>query len=241
MANLQKCNSYEDAERILGNRSKKKIGHNTWLQKTDESIEAIYHETAVVVYEKDGTIWANTGGWHTVTTKDRLNQLLPNTQVYSKSGIWYINGERFFDGVQVDCYGKVLNPLPEKDQSEVDDFNKKTTKEIKKFVANYMDELVLNGLPMPSGGDCWGCLGMIGDDKDHLFQHMEEQYFVPSLAVNALRERGYQDAGIYYFLDMQPEENRMGGRSTQYGTRVSVDTVKRALTKYMRNRLILVP
>ena len=36
--------------------------------------------------------------------------------------------------------------------------------------------------------------------NDHLFQHMKDRYYVPRLAVNALRERGYQDVGIYIWL-----------------------------------------
>ena len=33
---------------------------------------------------------------------------------------------------------------------------------------------------------------------------------MPSLAVNALRERGYQDVGIFMWLDMNPEHEHDG-------------------------------
>lgn len=240
MATLTKCNSYSDADSILGNRSKKKIGHNTYLMQCADGnggqcIQAFYHETPVVTYFPNGIIEATSGGWKTVTTKDRLNQLLP-TQVWQAKGIWTVkNGARFFDGIRFDSEGNVLNPLPTADTEALDKENRKIKRQIKAYTDGFCKELVENGLPMPSNGDCWYCLGLL-DSNEHLLDHMEEKYYVPSLAINALRESGYQDTGIYFFLGMKPESDIMG---KDY--RVDVNLVKRSIGKYMRKRLVKNP
>lgn len=238
MAVLTKCNSFTDADHILGNRHRKKIGHNTYLQRNHSVIDAIYHSTAVVTYSPNGTMQASTGGWQTVTTKDRLNQLLP-ARVWSERGSWYTTGgTRFFDGIRFSDSGQVLNPLPMEDLQRVDKYNKEMKKSIKEYINGYIDELAIDGLPMPSNGDCWYCIGMMPDSTDHLLGHLDEKYYVPSLAVNALRETGYKDAGIFIFLDMQPEQDRMGGRSTDYGSRISADTIRRSMRNYLQKRLL---
>jgi hypothetical protein len=116
-------------------------------------------------------------------------------------------------------------------------------------------------MPMPSSGDCWYCAlfqddsGMrptregeqgMGDDMptvysdgttgrqpnhDHLWSHIEERYYVPSLAVNALRERGYRDVGIYIHLNMNQDTQRMGGPGV-------FENVKRDITRYLTKRLV---
>ena len=113
---------------------------------------------------------------------------------------------------------------------------------IDKYVDAYIAEL-RKGMPMPSSGDCWYCLmrdadgKVLGDLSDggvsHLLAHMEDRYYVPSLAINALRERGYRDVGIMIHLDMNPDTNTMGKPDgTLY------DNVKRDIRNYMRKRLI---
>lgn len=114
-------------------------------------------------------------------------------------------------------------------------------KRINIFITNAVNELVTNGVPMPSGSDCWYCSlrdvhtgttwGDLGDHA-HLADHMREHYYVPSMFVNAMREAGYRDAGIYMLLGMDPENDRMGGQNA------SVDLVTRALRRYLYKRLI---
>jgi len=109
---------------------------------------------------------------------------------------------------------------------------------------------------LPSGGDCWFCVmrtnvdendehvpmqpdargvtlgDASGDPADHLMQHIEDRYYVPSLAVNALREAGYKDVGVYLWLDMDPENGTMGKPDGRY------DSVKRDIKKYMVKRMV---
>jgi hypothetical protein len=51
-----------------------------------------YHWTDVVVICRDGTIILNSGGYHTVTTKRRINQYLPEGWwLWQKDFVWYVS------------------------------------------------------------------------------------------------------------------------------------------------------
>src|SRR5215472_2158404 len=82
---------YFSAESVLKGRRERKIGNNTWLIHDTDSICVKYHATIIARFRVDGTATYNSGGWHTYTTKDRLNQLLPNRWVlYQKNWAWYL-------------------------------------------------------------------------------------------------------------------------------------------------------
>ena len=148
----------------------------------------------------------------------------------------------FYDGITVDSDGyaprlRKDGPSPAKlrrHEAKV----KKVKASIEKYVDGYMAALA-KGMPMPGNGDCWFCLLHDKDGKtwgdmgssDHLEQHFKDRYYVPMLAVNALREAGYRDVGIYIHLGMS-EAGTMGGG------RVSTDLVKRDLRKYLNKRMI---
>jgi hypothetical protein len=163
----------------------------------------------------------------------------------------------FYDGITVneDGYAPRLRadgPSPAKlrrHEREV----KRVKKAIDTYVNGFIAALKDGTLPMPSSGDCWYCAmrtesgQTMGDasqtlhsdgsvstevNTDHLWSHIEESYYVPSLAVNALRERGYKDVGIYFWLDMDQDTGLMGKPDGSY------DGVKRDIVKYMSKRLI---
>ena len=56
--------------------------------------EVIYYETAVVQFSAQ-TIWLNTGGWWTASTKSRMNQVSQHFdlgfRVFAKNGTWYVD------------------------------------------------------------------------------------------------------------------------------------------------------
>ncbi len=86
MAKLKDVIGYHHASDILSKRDRLKLGHNTWLERVPpmgapsqqgkESFQIVYHQTPVVTYYADGTIFLNTGGWDTVTTRQRLGHYL---------------------------------------------------------------------------------------------------------------------------------------------------------------------
>lgn len=160
---------------------------------------------------------------------------------------WEIrNRVPFYDGIKVDSEGwaervRQTGPSPAKLRRH-ERAVEKMHKRIEKYLDGYIAALS-KGMPMPSGGDCWYCAlrnesGTMGDitgNTDHLLSHMEERYYVPTLAVNALRLTNLSDIGIYIHMDMVPESNVMGGKPS--GNK-PYDTVKRALRRYLRQHLV---
>ena len=103
--------TYKDCLELI---SKSKVGrlklkHNTYLEQRGESFVVIFHRTAVVKIFPDDRYQLFTGGWHTVTTKQRINQFSP-ARVYQERGDWYLDsGREFFEGVIVSAAGEVYH------------------------------------------------------------------------------------------------------------------------------------
>jgi len=69
---------------------KRKLGNNTFLVKTDRGFGIKLHQTVVVEYLPTETI-INSGGWQTVTTKQRINNFGPvNCYVFQKDFTWFV-------------------------------------------------------------------------------------------------------------------------------------------------------
>lgn len=51
-----------------------KIAHNTWIKRFPGSVDVIYHTTVIATVYRDKVAISN-GGWHTVTTANRLNAI----------------------------------------------------------------------------------------------------------------------------------------------------------------------
>lgn len=189
------------------------------------------HHTDIVTFKPSGAVILNSGGWQTVTTKDRLNRFAP-VQVYSIRGIWHVshNGNTvpFADGLEILPSGRIKG-AGNSGQSI------KLQKEISKFVKL----ITKDNLPQPDNGDCWFCLMFDreqgGDDTyhgyqthqqhssgspDHLREHLSEGYLTGSLLVNAMRCAGYRDEqiGLHYQMKL-------------------ADTFKRATRRYLKRRL----
>lgn len=71
--------SYAAAQAALGSRDSKRIGHNTTVHRLYGSTgyAVRYHSTDILTMRDDGSVELSTGGWDTITTKTRLNALLP--------------------------------------------------------------------------------------------------------------------------------------------------------------------
>lgn len=87
------------------NRSRRKIGNNTWAEiESSGDVRIILHSTPVVTIHADNTYTLRSGGWQTATTKDRINQYSP-VRVYQRKYEWFvtIHGKEyeFFDGMVV--------------------------------------------------------------------------------------------------------------------------------------------
>jgi hypothetical protein len=79
------------------NRTSRKIGNNTRGHiEYDGSVSIELHSTKVVVLYPNGLVKLQTGGWQTVTTKDRINQYSP-VRVYQRNYEWFVklNGKEY--------------------------------------------------------------------------------------------------------------------------------------------------
>lgn len=102
---------YGEAAGFLGSRSRRKIGHATYLERRGDDIAVKYHATDVVTFHPDETATLNTGGWHTVTTKRRFKEHAPQAGIYQQHGEWIMGGGMAFkDGIRVDLKsGKIVH------------------------------------------------------------------------------------------------------------------------------------
>jgi hypothetical protein len=195
------------------------IGNNTLRIRYADGRTAIrLHHTDIMTTAPEGSITLNSGGWKTVTTKDRLNSYSPY-RVYSENGIWYVNGKVFYDGITFDARGNLIG-----EEIELKD-NAARIAKIKKGISGYVALIdKADKLPFPDNGDCWYCLmfdrGGKSTDYSHLESHIEEGYLMGSILVNAMREKGYNDSQIslHYSMNLR-------------------DTFKRAVRQYLIKRL----
>jgi hypothetical protein len=82
------------------------IAPNTVRYSQNDQVRIRLHQTDIIVYSKDGKpCRLYTGGWQTVTTKDRLNRFMPGRgNIFSDRGVWYIaRGVPFYEGIELDA------------------------------------------------------------------------------------------------------------------------------------------
>lgn len=109
---------YPAADKFLGDKTSRKIGNNTVLHRTPGALNVKLHSTDVVTLHRGGTVTIRAEGYHSVTTKERINQFLPGPfRVSQDRFAWYLRnwktGERweFIDGMSVDAAGRVVGTL----------------------------------------------------------------------------------------------------------------------------------
>lgn len=234
--------TYEEASNLFATARSpergKPLANNTRLYKRGDEFEIVLHQTAVVSILPEGRYILRTGGWNTLTTRDRINRYAPG-RAFTKDGIMYWHGSGdaliFEEGMIVSEEGQVYEhdaARAEAHVREVTDMKKR----IKRYVNGYMKALK-GRLPAPSGGDCWYCcmktedgtpLGDETGDHSHLTEHMAERYYVPTLVVNALIETGYPSPAL--FLDYDGETIGVG--------RVDGGQIRRSLRDYLQRRLV---
>lgn len=98
--------TFEEADRLLGKRAYRQVANNTAVHELQphgeiRRIGLLLHTTDVIVWRANGEIEYRTGGWRTVTTKQRIDHVLRahGYNVFSKRYEWtvrdFINGEEF--------------------------------------------------------------------------------------------------------------------------------------------------
>jgi len=109
--------TFDELDELLGNRDSRKLENNTYAERLGPGVIGIrLHGTHVVILSATRVV-LNTGGWSTVTTKDRINKYLPQLwSVTQKNYEWSLNlyvctnGDGrvrvvhvpFYDGITID-------------------------------------------------------------------------------------------------------------------------------------------
>ena len=237
--------SYPEADAQLTGRCKdrRKIANNTWLERRDdETIAVRLHQTDVVTYRADGSITLDTGGWFTVTTKDRMNRFTPFA-VSSRRGEWQVAirnphyNPDIFDPDTNPYWGDTVpyrdgmtwagdhwDGIPDAAEVEAERIvRRKLTKDINAFVQSITPQMIVRAFENP-GGDCLMCRF---DSDECLGSHVDEHYFHATLAYRAVKDRGYPNPDLIC---------QMAYRDALHD-RVSRD-ITDSLRRFLRKRLI---
>lgn len=89
----------------IGEKTKKKIGHNTEAKFSGGDIVVTYHGNPIVILSPDGSLEISTCGWNTVTTTGRLHAFVvqnfhgKNIGVSGAKGTWLVN---WANGTKID-------------------------------------------------------------------------------------------------------------------------------------------
>jgi hypothetical protein len=239
--------AFREADALLGKRTQRKLGNNTYIRREGLLIVVRLHATDIIKIGKDRIV-LDSGGYRTKTTKERINAVLPHGYGLSADkGLWHLRTPKgaytFADGCELKPNGRAANVGDEKADT-------KLVKAIHKYAKLYAAAALAGKLPAPGAGDCLLCqmhvadganagkaLGDVSGD-DHIRSHIAEGYVVPSLLVNAARE-----AGNGYLLNVLLPflwdrsiggEDRKARLANQY--RPTVD-IARVVRKYCGRRL----
>ena len=95
MAKL-KATNYRNLDTILNSRNVMTIGNNTVAYRDNEKICVSLHGHTIVVLHSPDSMEINLCGYPTVTTRDRINQFLPNcVRLYQKNHSQYLADSMF--------------------------------------------------------------------------------------------------------------------------------------------------
>lgn len=225
-----------DARGIV--RDRRKVAHNTYAHRVADGVAIRLHATDVVTFTDAGTVRLDSGGWRTVTTRDRQNRYAPAARVNQSDGVTWVttNAGRFpfVDGFEYrPDTGEVLTDpkqlaavITERDRrkearKQVRHFLRMMTPEEARHLGRCLDE-------SDFAGDCLLCRrttdgDVLGDavGSPHVSMHVAERYYVPLLFVNALRDKYGDRAGFYAYSWVAKLRNGVPGGGDL--TRVFVD------------------
>jgi hypothetical protein len=220
----------------------KPLQNNTRLFKRGDNYAVRLHQTDVVTIHRDGSYTLDSGGWLTVTTKDRINGYAP-CQVWSEKGIWYVSycdGRYLYaDGMRLLANGKVEGAkTAEKSKAALKE-QKQLRKDAAEYAKEYIRKLFAGEIPAPSGGDCWLCClvgsdgkGMGDNDPNHMKEHLKEPYYVPTIL-----KRAMDDFGVSRFAKSVVGLIWTGGEIEEYMGGIAAEQLEKAVKRYCLRRL----
>jgi hypothetical protein len=221
---LPEIKNYEDALNYLKGKPERPCGNNTRILSDGNDIKIRHWTTDIVTYKPNGDIILANGGHFSQTTKERLNNFIPNEfSIWQEKGLWRVSNRNlqisqyWAEGITLKSNGRIVGGKSEKEGDRV----KNLTKKINDYAKEYV-RLFINGeIPQPSGADCWYCY-MVTDDgeslgdktsSDHLNEHLKEKYYVPSILMKILKDGNRLSqfnkvtiAQIWGFIEGEPSQ-----------------------------------
>jgi len=254
-------------EQLQGrNNQRRKLENNTYLERHDDYISVRLHDTDIIELYPDGKTVLNTGGWRTVTTKDRLNKFAPDTirghiRISQEKRVWYViqvspdyDWSKAVKYIFRDSF-TYNSKTGEISEALFNPSNGKAVNKVKRQISNfakaYMIALDSGDVPAPSNGDCFYCamrdtngtgktLGELNGHADHILNHFEENYFVPSLMARAVEMFPVSIATKNWYLaglwDKSADEQTRA-TAIRAGRGIGQEQLKRALVRYLSRQL----
>lgn len=97
--------TYEECGSMLAVKPSHKLTYNTTLRKLNGDTFAVrFYNTDILLIHRDGSYTLNSGGFRTVTTKQRLNEFSP-ARVHQTKREWLVGNVEFTDGMRVSGNG----------------------------------------------------------------------------------------------------------------------------------------
>ena len=162
--------------------------------------------------------------------------------VYQEKGCWFLRDYTsetsfvFEDGITIHLLDDTVSGM-----GELSDVKKshKLSRQINKYAQGYVTAFINGDVPAPSGGDCWGCClvdkdGKTGMGSDHLLDHIDEEYYVPSLLVNAIKEFPIAPMATWVI-----GEKWYDNQEVEFAYDVFLEQAKKSIVKYMKRQLKL--
>ena len=242
--------NYTEAHEKLGKRGSKKLRNNTYLHRHALGIDICVklHDTDVLTFKPDGSVVYNTGGWHTNTTKDRMNSYGADGRwIWQEKGVWTI-GTRdkrvpYKDGVTITKRGRIIGGGNVSEGKAAIKLKKQVNDYCKAFALALVDGKV----PAPGAGDCMYChmitvengkpMGDAFNSHDHIRLHIKEKYYVPSLLEHAVLA---PDAPVSIMTKSVIGEIWAGKPVEGSWRGLVISQVTKSLQKYIKHRLGMV-
>lgn len=205
----------------------KLIGRNTLAYETATYRAVRYHNTDVFVIGQTGHVCLDTGGWNTVTTRERINDALHGSgfRIFTDRGALFLSApdgsnHEFVETVKFNVdsefsklTGGILNRpggfefRPGDIYTDIRFGQAVSYKHISKLIDKYLAVLNKGGVPTNTGGDPW-----VSPDpktgkysREHVMEWLsdpdtKQPYVFGTFIVNALRFSGMTDVGISMYL-----------------------------------------
>jgi hypothetical protein len=198
-----RIHDYNSANEFSKGR-KRKLANNTYFEILPTNNQTglpdfgvRLHNTIIITWTADGKTILNSGGWQTVTTKERINRYMPDGfTLWQEKGIWFIGAPwnskekesvAFQDGIYFQK-GKWHNCGTDPR------ITIRLRNKVKSYAKVFTRKIFAGEIEKPSGGDCWICLLFNQNpnhkDSEHIRNHIDQKYYVPTLALLAVKRFG---------------------------------------------------